>query len=250
MALNGEQVLLRVFVPSADRSPHAPTYERIVQQARRQGLAGATVFRGLMGFSSRGVLKPGVWSVVDHVPMIVEMVDRPEKIGDFINGTLATLMREGTATLERAAVMMYRHRDDPTGRPLMMHPPRERLHNLPRLEMRPGMTINESGVLLRIFIGESDRFEHRPLYEAIVQKAREMGLAGATVLRGTDGFGANSVVHRASLVELSTDLPVVIEIADQQEKIEGLLPVIEPMVKEGMITMEYVAIIVYRRVVT
>lgn len=108
------------------------------------------------------------------------------------------------------------------------------------------MTINENGVLLRVFIGESDRFEGKPMYEAIVQKARELGLAGATVLRGTEGFGAHSVVHTASLLEMSTDLPIVVEIVDTEEKVKLLLPALESMVQEGMITMEYVLIILYR----
>ena len=108
------------------------------------------------------------------------------------------------------------------------------------------MTINENGVLLRVFIGESDRHENKPLYEAILAKAREMGLSGATVLRGVEGFGANSVVHKAALLEMSTDLPIVIEIVDVREKVESLLPYLEQVVAEGMITMEYVAIVVYR----
>ncbi len=108
------------------------------------------------------------------------------------------------------------------------------------------MTINENGILLRVFIGESDRFEHKPLYEAIVQKVRELGLAGATVLRGSEGFGAHSVVHTTHLLEMSTDLPVVIEVVDTEGKIRLLLPHLEKMVLEGMITMEYVVILMYR----
>lgn len=106
--------------------------------------------------------------------------------------------------------------------------------------------MQENGVLLRVFTGESDRYQHKPLYEAIVRKARELGLAGATVLRGTEGFGARSVVHKAALLEMSTDLPVVIEIVDTEEKIKLLLPHLETMVQEGMITMEYVVILMYR----
>ena len=113
---------------------------------------------------------------------------------------------------------------------------------------KPGshMTINENGVLLRVFIGESDRFGKQPLFEAIVQKVRELGLGGATVLRGSEGFGANSVVHKTSLLEMSSDLPIVIEIVDTREKIDLLLPHLETMVQEGMITMEYVKIVMYR----
>ena len=108
------------------------------------------------------------------------------------------------------------------------------------------MKIQENGVLLRVFIGESDKFQHKPLYEMIVQKTRELGLAGATVLRGTEGFGAHSVVHTAHLLEMSTDLPVLIEVVDTEDKIKSLLPHLETMVQEGMITMEYVLILMYR----
>jgi hypothetical protein len=108
------------------------------------------------------------------------------------------------------------------------------------------MKVNEHGILLRIFVGESDRFANQHLYEAIVGKARELGLAGATVLRGTEGFGAHSVVHSTSLLEMSTDLPIVIEIVDSEDQIKRLLPHLEEMVQEGMITMEHVMIILYR----
>jgi hypothetical protein len=108
------------------------------------------------------------------------------------------------------------------------------------------MSVNDNGVLLRVFIGESDRFEGRPLFEAIVHKVRELGLAGATVLRGTEGFGAHSVVHKASLLEMSTDLPIVVEIVDTDDNVRRLLPHLETMVQEGMITMEYVVVLTYR----
>jgi uncharacterized protein len=107
------------------------------------------------------------------------------------------------------------------------------------------MKLPEDGYLLRIFIGESDRWRHRPLYEAIVLKAREMHLAGATVLRGPMGFGANSRLHTAKILRLSEDLPMVIEIVDSKEKIDALLPHIDAMVQEGLVTLEPVQVIKY-----
>ena len=104
------------------------------------------------------------------------------------------------------------------------------------------MQLPENSVLLRIFIGESDRWEHKPLYEAIVLKARELHLAGATVLRGPMGFGASSRIHTAKILQLSADLPVVIDIVDVEEKIEGLLNAIEPMLRGGMVTLEPVRV--------
>jgi len=108
------------------------------------------------------------------------------------------------------------------------------------------MQIPHDAVLLRIFIGESDRWEHKPLYEAIVLKAREMHLAGATVLRGPMGFGKSSRLHTAKILRLSMDLPLVIEIIDSEEKIQQFLPVLDPMMGGGLLTMEKVKVIEYR----
>jgi len=106
--------------------------------------------------------------------------------------------------------------------------------------------IPKEGCLLRIFIGESDRWQGKPLYEAIVLKARELQLAGATVLRGPMGFGANSRLHTTKILRLSEDLPMVIEIVDRREKIDELLQHVDGMVQEGMVTLERVEVIKYR----
>lgn len=108
------------------------------------------------------------------------------------------------------------------------------------------MRIEGEGQLLRIFVGESDRWEGIPLHEAIVRKTREMGLAGATVLRGMIGFGAHSRIHTTKILRLSEDLPIVIEIVDKPERIQAILPILDGMVKEGLITLEKVHIVTYR----
>lgn len=108
------------------------------------------------------------------------------------------------------------------------------------------MKIDGEGELLRIFIGESDRWHGRPLSEAIVLRARELGLAGATVLRGLEGFGAHSRIHTSSILRLSQDLPIVVEIVDKPDRIKAFLPVLDEMVHEGMITVEKVRVIAYR----
>jgi PII-like signaling protein len=107
------------------------------------------------------------------------------------------------------------------------------------------MVIPRSAMLLRIFIGETDRCGHRPLYEAIVLKAREMHLAGATVLRGPMGFGHSSRLHTSKILRLSGDLPLVIEIVDSEEKIAAFLPALEPMIGSGLVTTEKVQVIQY-----
>ena len=108
------------------------------------------------------------------------------------------------------------------------------------------MTLPEEGARLRIFLGENDRQEGHPLYEWIVKRAREQGLAGATVLRGIMGFGAHSRMHTAKILRLSEDLPIVVEIVDTREKIEAFLPTIDHAIGEGLATVEKVSVRFYR----
>ena len=108
------------------------------------------------------------------------------------------------------------------------------------------MQLPKDAVLLRIFIGESDRYKHRPLYEAIVIKARELHLAGATVLRGPMGFGKSSHLHTAKILRLSMDLPIVIEIVDSEQKVNAFLPVLDEMMGSGLVTLEKAKVIRYQ----
>jgi PII-like signaling protein len=108
------------------------------------------------------------------------------------------------------------------------------------------MEIPEESLLLRIFIGESDRWERQPLYEAIVLRARELGIAGATVLRGSMGYGKASRLHTTKILRLSDDLPLIIEIVDSEAKINGFLPVLETMMRGGLVTLEKARVLYYR----
>jgi PII-like signaling protein len=108
------------------------------------------------------------------------------------------------------------------------------------------MQIPEDEYLLRIFVGESDRYGRHPLYEAIVLKAREIGLAGATVVRGVMGFGKHSVLHTAKILRLSEDMPMVVEIADSLERIEDFLPTLDQMITDGLVTLEKIRVIHYK----
>ena len=108
------------------------------------------------------------------------------------------------------------------------------------------MRLPEEGMLLRIFVGETDRVHGKSLYEQIVLKARKLGLAGATVIRGTMGFGASSRVHSAKILRLSEDLPIVVEIVDTEDNLNKLMPFIDENVTEGLVTMENIKVIKYR----
>lgn len=108
------------------------------------------------------------------------------------------------------------------------------------------MELPQDSMLLRIFVGENHRWHHQPLYEAIVMKAREMHMAGATVLRGPMGFGAKSRIHTAKILRLSMDLPTVIEIVDTEEKVNAFLPILDEMIDSGLVTLERIKVIHYR----
>ena len=251
MKLEGEQVLLRVYLRNTDKkgwfSP--PAAEDLVQRARAAGLAGTTVLRGFFGLDVSGqLLETGRWSLVEHVPVVVEFVDGPQAIGRFLS-VVGEVVEEGLATLERAHVLLYRQGQQAAAearRHLAVPGPITPLSTLPSPEEFPAMKLSENGQLLRVFIGESDTWGGEPLYRAIVLKVRELGLAGATVLRGPMGFGANSRVHTTRLLELSTDLPIVIEIVDAADKVQSLLPFLDAAVAEGLITIEDVRVLRYR----
>ena len=108
------------------------------------------------------------------------------------------------------------------------------------------MRISGEGKLLRIFVGESDHHEGKPLYQALVERVRAEGLAGATVLRGIEGFGASSHLHTSRILRLSQDLPIVVEIVDTTEQIDRILPIVDDMVGDGMVTVERVEVLTYR----
>ena len=108
------------------------------------------------------------------------------------------------------------------------------------------MKIEGKGLLARIYIGESDRWHGRPLYEAIVHLLRERGIAGATVIRGIEGFGAKQHLHTTRILRLSEDLPVLIEVVDEEERLRAVLPELDAMVSEGLMTLERVEVLAYR----
>jgi hypothetical protein len=248
MKLEGEQTLLRVHLRNTDRHGwfSGSAAEALVNRAKHRGLAGATVWRGFLGLDVNGrLLESRAWSLVDHVPVIVEIVDSARAIGRFL-ADVAEIVLEGFATLERAHVLLYRHNTGQDAMRLEVPDSITPLSTLPSSEEFPAMRSSEDGQLLRVFIGESDVWHGEPLYRAIVLKAREMGLAGATVLRGPMGFGANSRMHTAKLLELSTDLPIIVEIVDSPARIQALLPFLDEAVTEGLITIEDVRILKYR----
>lgn len=246
MRIDAEQVLCRFHLSTRPRKGMSPLFEWIVQSARREGLQGATVLKGFYGLRPDGsVLHESTWALSQELPVIVEVVDDARHIEALLR-VVEPFFREGAITLERARVLLYRSGPEGTGLVHRGGTVVDTQHMSAAAEVRT-MHIPENGVLLRIFIGESDREKgrDRPLFEAIVARAREAHLAGATVLRGPMGFGRHSRMHAAKLLELSTDLPVVIEIVDSEEKVNAFLPVVDELVTEGLVTIEAVRVLKY-----
>jgi PII-like signaling protein len=241
-----EQVLCRFQLWNAVLHRTAPLYEWIVETARRDGLQGATVLKGFYGFRPDGsILEERAWSISQQLPIIVEVVDEPARIEPLL-AKVEPVFRDGVITLERAHVLLYRAGPQTSVPPLTGRNIVSTVTTSAAAGVRT-MKVPENGVLLRIFIGESDKDpagEH-PLYEAIVRRAREAQLAGATVLRGPMGFGRHSRMHTAKLLELSTDLPIVIEIVDAEDKVDAFLPTVDELVTEGLVTLEAVRIVRY-----
>ncbi len=248
MKVEAEQVLCRFHITNLARHGTEPLYQWIVETAHRDGLQGATLLKGFMGLRPDGsVLHENPWALSQEVPVIVEVVDGPNHVAKLL-AHVEPVFKEGTITLERAHVALYRGGEKDLE-------PKDVVARCDVVATKEASTawevktmkIPEEGVLLRVFIGESDREKgrDRPLYEAIVLRAREAHLAGATVLKGPMGFGRHSRMHTAGLLELSTDLPVVIEIVDAEERIRSFLPVVDELVTEGLVTLEAVRVIKY-----
>jgi hypothetical protein len=197
--------------------------------------------------ADNSILEENPWALTQEAPVIIEVIDGPRHVEKLL-ARVEPAMKDGVITLERAHVFLYRA-GEADSKPRDSAP---RYDVIGSKDMSAAwevktMKVPEDGVLLRIFIGESDREKgrDRPLYEAIVRRAREAHLAGATVLKGPMGFGRHSRMHAAKLLELSTDLPIVIEIVDSEEKVRSFLPLIDELVTEGLVTLEAVRILKY-----
>jgi len=246
--LQAEQVLCRFHISNLARHGPEPLYQWILETAHRGDMQGGTMLKGFMGLRADGaILHESPWTLSQELPVIVEIIDGPHHVERLL-AVVEPALLEATLTLERAHVALYRGRD--ANLKTRDRAPRCDVvgtkENSTAWEVKT-MKLPEEGVLLRIFIGESDREKgrDRPLYEGIVHRAREAHLAGATVLKGPMGFGRHSRLHAAKLLEMSSDLPVVIEIVDAEEKIRSFLPVVDELVTEGLVTLEAVRVIKY-----
>jgi PII-like signaling protein len=229
MFQRGAAKKLVVYVGASRRRGGEPVYEAVVRFLHGHGCAGATVTRAVAGYGQSGRLHEAhLFSLSDDVTVRIEAVDSEEKIRALLPWVYE-MVDEGLIEVQDTEVVKFTERREETEEAKALK------HE--KLEGRAKM--------LRVYIGEDDRWEGEPLHEAIVKKLRMMDIAGATVYRGVLGYGAQQRLHRPGWLGLSTDLPVMISVIDTEEKIRGVLPALDEMVDEGLIALSDVEIIKY-----
>jgi uncharacterized protein len=241
MKQEGEQTLLRVFLENTAKYSWWSSMDgTLIGRAMKRKLEGATSLEGICGLVGGVLVDSGRWAIVQHHPIILEFLDSPRAIGGFLEDVLQ-VAPHALATLERAHVLAYRRRADDAalaashlevpGRP-------EPAAYLPDTEEFPIMRTAVDGQLLRIFVDDTDTYQHQPLYKAVLEKAHELGLSNAVVLRAPKGFGTHHQLHTDASPDYVTELPVLIEIVGTPVEIGKLLPFLDEAVPEGLITIE------------
>lgn len=229
MLKKGAAKKLIVYVNALEHSEGKPTYEAIVEFAHRHGCAGATVTRAISGYGSSGkVHEEHLFRLSDDATMRIEIVESEQKITALLPW-IYDMVGKGLIEVQDTDVIRITDPKEETAEGTAM----------------THAKLEGKAKLLRIYIGEDDRWENEPLHDAIVKKLRMMDFAGATVYRGLTGFGAQQRVHRPGLFGLSHDLPIMISVIDTEEKIRNVLPILDEMVDEGLIALSDVEIIKY-----
>ncbi|CDM66041.1 DUF190 domain-containing protein [Pyrinomonas methylaliphatogenes] len=229
MLERGPAKKLVVYVNATQHYQGEPTYEAIVRFLHRHGCAGATVTRAVAGYGASGKLHEAhLFGIADDVPMRIEAVDSAQKI-EALLPWIYEMVEHGLIEVQDTEVIKHTMAEKSAKEQQKMK--HEKLEGQAKM--------------VRIYIGEDDRWGGEPLYEAIVKKLRMMDIAGATVYRGLMGYGATQRVHRSGWLGLSRDLPIMITVVDTEEKIRRILPILDEMVDEGLVVLSDVEIIKY-----
>jgi PII-like signaling protein len=231
--------LLSVYLNANDRWHGRPLYRAVVELARTRHLAGASVFPVELSLGAHRRLRDAKSEYLAFdIPVVIEIVDAPEAVEAML-GELRPMIAEGLATVVPVRVVRYSHAEDPGGRVADLNP-------TPIPGGETTMLDEGEAQRLTVYVGSSDAWRGRNLAMAIVERCRELGLAGATAMVGVMGFGKHSRIHRAHLLGLSEDLPERVEVVDRPDQIARLLPALDEMIGGGLVVVEDVKVLRYR----
>lgn len=222
---------LIIYVSQNDRYQGMPLYEALLHFLHRRGCAGATATKGIAGFGAHGVFHVSkLLRLTEDLPIRIEMVESAEKI-DALLPFIYEMVTEGLVELQDTEVIKYAHK-----------------HEVEEEHHHHGVKMEGRAMMLRIYIGENDRYEGVPLYEAIVKRLKMVDIAGATVFKGIMGYGAKSRVHRKHMLGIGDDLPIMISVVDTEERIRHVLPQLDNMVEEGLVVLSEVEVFKYAHI--
>jgi PII-like signaling protein len=227
MLQTGPAKKLIIYISQSDRYEGIPLYEALLHLLHKRGCAGATATKGIAGFGPHGVFHTSkILRLTQDLPVRIEVVESAEKI-DAMLPFVHDMVKEGLIELQDTEVIKYTHK-----------------HEI-KEEPQQGAKMKGHAMMLRIFVGEKDRFEGVPLYEAIVKRLKMVDIAGATVFKGIMGYGAKSRIHSKTMLGISEDLPIMITVVDTEQRIRQVLPEVEDMVGEGLVVLSEVEISKY-----
>lgn len=239
------QILLRVYLRNTDKYRWLSATDTLVERARRHGLAGATVVRGIFGVDRAGeLLEARPWAIVQPAPIVVEFVDEPEVLSSFLP-VVSEVAPKALITAQEAHARFYRRR------PRAVAAVTGRMDSAAGLDVPPWLDspegsltaeLDEAAQLLRVFTRGTDTYGDEPLFRATVLRAQELGLIWAAVFRGVIGYGAAGCLRAAGIFGPLAELPLVIEVVDRGKNVERLLPFLDAAMNEGMVTLEDVAL--------
>jgi PII-like signaling protein len=226
MLKQGPAKKVTVYVGEDVHQRGEPLYLAVLNFLFYHGVAGATVTKGVAGFGSHHRIHSArILEISENLPIKIEFVEEPAKL-DTILPKLVDMVRPGLVEMQDTTIVTASSGGD----------------DRPRL---PHATLTGKAKLVRIFIGESDRWRGKPLYDAIVESLRTNDIAGVTVYRGISGYGAHRRFHKEKRMSLSSDLPIILSVVDEEAKIRAYLPILEQMVDEGLVVLSDVDVIKY-----
>lgn len=224
----GKALKVSIYVSEGSMRHGIPVYSTILDFLFYKGVSGATVVKGIAGFGAdRHMHSASIVEISDHMPLKIEFIESPEKVNEILS-KLEDLAGTGMIEVQETTVA----KPAQVSKPKAVAPPAH-------------IKIEGKAKMMRIFIGESDRWKDKPLYQALVEAMRANDIAGVTVYRGILGYGAHRRMHKDSALRLSHDCPIMLSAVDTEEKLEAFLPLVDQMVEEGLVVFSDVDIIKY-----